>query len=182
MPGANYQEQTYNALLSIGVPAEKLNKIIDFMTEGPKADLPGGVVGKGDSLSSTGTKKTSTDFKNPATYYECGKGKQATLTAEFSEGEKDVVVYLGSTDSSDSTKLASCISLKIDGEEQTIVDKTLFKAGFGTTQQNSRTGYMFNLLGKYEFEEGQHQITVSVKSGTFNLGTIAVFDHVAPSA
>ena len=182
MPGANYQEQTYNALLSIGVPAEKLNKIIDFMTEGPKADLPGGVVGKGDSLSSTGTKKTSTDFKNPATYYECGKGKQATLTAEFSEGEKDVVVYLGSTDSSDSTKLASCISLKIDGEEQTIVDKTLFKAGFGTTQQNGRTGYMFNLLGKYEFEEGQHQITVSVKSGTFNLGTIAVFDHVAPSA
>ena len=182
MPGENYQEQTYNALLSIGVPAEKLNKIIDFMTEGPKADLPGGVVGKGDSLSSTGTKKTSTDFKNPATYYECGKGKQATLTAEFSEGEKDVVIYLGSTDSSDSTKLASCISLKIDGEEQTIVDKTLFKAGFGTTQQNSRTGYMFNLLGKYEFEEGQHQITVSVKSGTFNLGTIAVFDHVAPSA
>ena len=182
MPGANYQEQTYNALLSIGVPAETLNKIIDFMTEGPKANLPGGVVGKGNSLSSTGTKKTSTDYAHPATYYECNSGKQATLTADFTEGQKDIVVYLGSTDSSDSTKLASCITLKIDGVAQTIVDKTLFKAGFGQTQQNRRTGYMFNLLGKYEFEEGQHQITVSIKSGTFNLGTIAVFDHVAPSA
>ena len=182
MPGANYQEQTYNALLSIGVPAETLNKIIDFMTEGPKANLPGGVVGKGDSLSSTGTKKTNTDYSHPATYYECNSGKQATLTADFTEGQKDIVVYLGSTDSSDSTKLASCITLKIDGVAQTIVDKTLFKAGFGSTQQNHRTGYMFNLLGKYELDEGQHQITVSVKSGTFNLGTIAVFDHVAPSA
>ena len=182
MPGANYQEQTYNALLSIGVPAETLNKIIDFMTEGTKADLSGGVIGKGDSLSSTGTKKTSTDYKDPATYYQCNSGKQVTLTADFTDGEKDVVIYLGSTDSSDSTKLASCISLKIDNVEKTISNsKTLYKAGFGSTK-SSRTGYMFNLLGKYEFEEGQHQITVSIKSGTFNIGTIAVFDHVAPSA
>ena len=180
MPGANYQEQTYNALLSIGIPAETLNKIIDINTEGAKAELPGGVIGKGTSLSSTGTKKTSTDYTAPATYYELSSGKTATLTADFTEGEKDVVIYLGSTDSSDSTKLASCISLKIDGVEKTIVDKTLKKAGFGTTQQNKRTGYMFNLLGQYAFDEGQHQITITVKSGTFNFGTIAVFDHVIP--
>ena len=102
--------------------------------------------------------------------------------AETTAGEKDIVIYLGSSDSSDSTKLASCITLKIDGKEQTIVDKTLFKAGFGTTQQNRRTGYMFNLLGKYNLTAGNHTITISVKSGSFNLGTICVFDHVAPSA
>ena len=178
MPGKNYQEQTYNALLSIGVPAETLSKVIDIMTEGPKAELPGGKIGNAASLVSNGTKKTATDYKNPAAYYELNSKKQASLTTEVTAGEKDVVVYLGSTDSSDSTKLANCISLKIDGEEKTIVDKTLFKSGFGTTQQNGRTGYMFNLLGKYNLSAGQHTFTITVKSGSFNLGTISVFDHV----
>ena len=130
MPGKNYQEQTYNALLSIGVPAETLSKVIDIMTEGPKANLPGGKVGNGAALLSNGNKKTSTDYKDPATYYELNSKKQASLTTDLTAGEKDIVVYLGSTDSSDSTKLASCLTLKIDGEEKTIVDKTLFKAGF----------------------------------------------------
>ena len=182
MPGNNYQEQTYNALLSIGVPAETLSKVIDIMTEGPKADLSGGKIGNAASLVSNGSKKTATDYKNPAAYYELSSKKQASLTADVSAGEKDVVIYLGSTDSSDSTKLASCISLKIDGEEKTIVDKTLFKSGFGTTQQNGRTGYMFNLLGNYNLAAGQHTFTITVKSGSFNLGTISVFDHVAPAA
>ena len=182
MPGKNYQEQTYNALLSIGVPAETLNKIINIMTEGAKATLPTSKLGSGNGLSSTGTKKTVSDYTAPATYYELSKGKEASLITELTAGEKDVVVYLGSTDSSDSTKLASGISLKIDGVEQTIVDKTYFKAGFGSTQQNHRTGYMFNLLGKYSFTAGQHTITITSKSGTFNVGTISVFDHVANTA
>ncbi len=178
MPGKNYQEQTYNALLSIGVPASTLSKVIDIMTEGSKADLPGGKIGNGANLASNGNKKTSSDFKDPATYYELNSGKKASLTTDFTAGEKDVVIYLGSADSSDSTKLADCLELKIDGVKQTIVDKTLFKAGFGTTQQNRRTGYMFNLLGRYSLEAGQHTIAISVKSGSFNFGGISVFDHV----
>ena len=178
MPGKNYQEQTYNALLSIGVPAETLNKVIDIVTEGPKADLPVGKIGRDNTLISDGTKKNATDYKDPATYYQLSNGKSASLITDVTAGEKDIVVYLGSTDSSDSTKLANCISLSIDGVEQTIVDKTLFKAGFGSTQQNKRTGYMFNLLGKYNLSAGQHKVTVTVKSGSFNLGTIDIFDHV----
>ena len=181
MPGKNYQEQTYNALLSIGVPAETLSKIINIMTEGTKATLPTSKVGSGNGLSSTGTKKTVSDYTAPATYYELNSGKEASLITDLTVGEKDIVVYLGSTDSSDSTKLASGISLKIDGVEQTIVDKTYFKAGFGSTQQNHRTGYMFNLLGKYNLSAGQHTITITCKSGTFNVGTISVFDHIANS-
>ena len=179
MPGKNYQEQTYNALLSIGIPSTTLTKIIDIVTEGNKAQLPNtGKVATGSALDTDGSEKTSTDYKNPAIYYQLTSGKKASLTTDFTAGEKDVVIYLGSTDSSSSTKLASCITLKIDDVEKTIVDKTLFKAGFGTTQQNKRTGYMFNLLGKYEFAAGQHTVTIEVKSGTFNFGTIAVFDHV----
>ena len=180
MPGSNFQEQTFNALLSIGCKAETLNTIIDIMTEGAKANLSiKGVVGEGNSLSSTGTKKTSTDYKNPATYYECSSGKEVSVTATLTAGEKDIVIYLGGTDASTSTKFANCITLKIDGVAQTITNtKTLHEAGFGSTQQDSRIGYMFNILGKYSLTAGQHTVTVSVKSGTFNIGTLSVYDHI----
>ena len=181
MPGATYQEQTYNALLSIGCKAETLNTIIDIMTEGPKADLSiKGKIGKGTSLTSTGTKKTDNEYKNPAVYYECSKGKETSLTAVTTAGTKDIVVYLGSSDGSNSTRFSDCVSLKIDGVTQTIDNsKTLFTAGFGITNQNRRTAYMFNFLGQYDLEEGQHTVTIAVKNGTFNIGTICIFDHVA---
>ncbi len=183
MPGTTYQEQTFNALLSIGCKAETLNKIINFMTEGSKATFPGTEkVASGNDLTSDGTKKTTSDYTAPAVYYQCGSGKKASMTKTFTAGEKDVVVYLGSTDSSNSTKLSDRITLKIDGTAQTLATtKTLYTAGFGETQQNHRTGYMFNLLGKYNFAAGEHTVEISVKSGTFNIGTIAVFDHVTPS-
>ena len=181
MPGATYQEQTYNALLSIGCKRETLNTIIDIMTEGTKANIPTTQkVGRDTSLDSTGTRGTdSGDYSNPAVYYECSKGKEASLTAVTTAGTKDIVVYLGSTDSSQSTQFASCITLKIDGVAQTISNnKSLYTAGFGTTR-GRRTGYMFNILGQYDLEEGQHTVTIAVKSGSFNIATIGVFDHVA---
>ena len=180
MPGNNFQEQTYNALLSIGCKVETLNTIINIMTEGTKANLSvKGVVGEGNSLSSTGTKKTSSDYKNPATYYECSSGKEVSVTATLSAGEKDVVIYLGGSDASTSTLLSNCLTLKIDGVTQTITNtKNLHTAGFGNTQQDSRIGYMFNILGKYNLTAGQHTITVSVKSGTFNIATLSAFDHI----
>ena len=180
MPGNNFQEQTYNALLSIGCKVETLNTIINIMTEGTKANLSvKGVVGEGNSLSSTGTKKTSSDYKNPATYYECSSGKEVSVTATLSAGEKDVVIYLGGSDASTSTLLSNCLTLKIDGVTQTITNtKNLHTAGFGNTQQDSRIGYMFNILGKYNLVAGQHTVTVSVKSGSFNIATLAVYDHI----
>ena len=179
LPGNTFQEQTYNALLSIGCPAEQLNTIIDIMTDGQKATLPTTAkIGKGTSLSSTGTKKTSTDFKNPDTYYVLTQNKEASFTTQLTAGNKTIVVYMGSTNSSSSTKIASCISLKIDGVEKTIVDKSLFNCGFGETSNNHRTAYMFNLLGEYNIATGgQHTITITVKNNnTFNMGTICVFD------
>jgi hypothetical protein len=180
MPGKNYQEQTYNALLSIGCKPETLNTIIDIMTEGNKANIEiKGVVGEGNAISSTGNKKTSSDYKNPATYYELGNGKEANIVANVSAGEKDIIVYMGGSDASTSTKFANCLTLKIDGVEQTITNtKTLHTAGFGNTQQDSRIGYMFNILGKYNLKEGNHAISITIKSGSFNLGTICVFDHI----
>ena len=184
MPGKNFQEQTYNALLTIGCPAETLNTVIDIMTEGNKAELPNTAkIAKGNALTSTGSKKSGSDYNDPDTYYQLSSGKEASMTADLTAGQKDIVVYLGSTDSSNTTQFANCIELKIDGETQTISNtKTMFTAGFGTTAQNHRTAYMFNILGKFDLSAGSHNVTISVKSGTFNLATICVFDHVEPTA
>ena len=187
LPGKNFQEQTYNALLAIGCPAEQLDAIINIMTIGNKADMQNnGKVGKGDALTSTGNKKTSSDFKHPAAYYECGSGKQVSFETELTAGKKDIVVYLaytGSVTTSTSTKLSASIKLLIDGSEQTMTNtKNLWTAGFGSTQQDSRIGYMFNLLGQYDFTAGSHTVAISVTSGTFNIATICVFDHVASVA
>ncbi len=187
MPGATYQEQTYNALLAIGCSPETLNTIIDIMTIGNKADLSTTAkIGKGSSLSSTGTQKSGSEYKDPEIYYQVSANKEASMTDTFTSGEKDIVVYMGypnSVDTNTSTLLSSCIKLKIDGVEKTISNsKTLFTAGFGVTDQNHRTAYMFNILGKYNMTAGQHTITITVTSGTFNVGTICVFDHVVPNA
>ena len=43
--------------------------------------------------------------------------------------------------------------------------------------QDNRYGYMFNILGNYNFTAGQHTVQVGVKSGTFNIASIGVADR-----
>ena len=97
--------------------------------------------------------------------------------------KKDVIVYLGyegNVTNSTKDKLADALTLKIDGAEQAITNtKNLWTAGFGATQQDNRIGYMFNILGSYDFTAGEHTVEVGVKSGTFNLATIAIADRAA---
>ena len=177
MPGKNFQEQVYYSLLSIGIPEQTLRNVIDIMTIGNKATLPTDIaIANGNNLTNNGgTRKTSSDYKNPDVYYEIsGASKSVSTSYTITEASNiKVICYLGSTNSSDSTKLASGINLKIDGVSQTIVDKTYYKAGFGSTKQASRTGYMFNLLGAYNLSAGEHIITIAGKnSDKFNIGGI----------
>ena len=177
MPGKNFQEQVYYSLLSIGIPEQTLKNVIDIMTIGTKATLPTDIaVANGDNLGVTGgSKKTGTDYKDPDTYYQISGASQSVSTKyTLSEAKKvNILCYLGSTNSSDSTKLAAGIDLKIDGTSKTIIDKTYFKAGFGSTQQAHRTGYMFNILGSYDLTAGEHTITIAGKnSDKFNIGGI----------
>lgn len=183
MPGKNFQEQTYNALLSIGIPEATLTSIIDILTVGNKATLPNTQkIGKGTGLTSSASRKTASDYKNPDVYYPISSNGTVSYSTTTTAGEKNIVVYIGSTTVSNNTKLASVLSLKIDGNEQTIVDKTLYKAGFGTTAQTSRTAYMFQILGKYNLSAGSHTFVLTAKSSTtINVATICVFDYVTAS-
>ena len=184
LPGETFQEQVYLALRMIGVSAEKLDKIIDFMTIGEKAQIPETFkVGEGDALTSDGTKSTSSDYKAPATYYALASGKKASFKATTTAGKKDVIVYMGYTDSVDQNttkKLSASITLKIDGTEQTISStKNLWTAGFGQTRSRDRYGYMFNILGNYELTAGEHTVEITSNSNTFNVGSITIADHAA---
>ena len=184
LPGETFQEQVYLALRMIGVSAEKLDKIIDFMTEGAKAEIPSSFkVGEGDLLTSDVVKSTSSDFKAPGTYYAMASGKKVSFKATTTAGKKDVIVYMGYTGSvsqSTSTKLSASITLKIDGVEQTITNsKNLWTAGFGQTRSRDRYGYMFNILGNYDFTAAEHTVEISSKNGTFNVGSITIADRAA---
>ena len=184
LPGANFQEQTYLALRMLGVPAAKLDTIINLMTEGTKATIPNSFkVGEGADLTSSATMTTSTDYKTPGTYYAVGSNGTISYKTTLTAGKKDVIVYLGYTGNvttSTSTKLASSLTLKIDGAEKEISNtKNLWQAGFGSTQQDSRKGYMFNILGSYDFTAGEHTVEITAKSGTFNIATITVADRAA---
>ena len=183
LPGSTWQEKVYLALRMIGCPAAQLDKIIDIMTIGPKADFSANFKVSGDSdLTSTASKTTSTDFKAPASYYAVSSNGSVTYTVDTTAGNKDVIVYLGYTGSvsenDTSSKLSNYLTLKIDGENKTIGStKSLWTAGFGPTKQDSRIGYMFNILGNYDFAAGSHTIQVGVKSGTFNIATVGVANH-----
>ena len=182
LPGSTFQQKVYLALRMIGCPAAQLDKIIDIMTIGPKADFSANFKVSGDSdLTSTASKTTTSDFKSPASYYAVPSNGSVTYTVTTTAGSKDVIVYLGTTQSiqsSNTTKLSSVLTLKIDGVDQTIAStRNLWTAGFGATQQDNRIGYMFNILGNYQFTAGQHTVQVGVKSGSFNIATVGVADR-----
>ena len=182
LPGETFQEKTYLALRMLGVPAAKLDTIINLNTEGAKASIPEYFkVGEGSGLTSSATIKNATDYKTPASYYGVSANGTVSYKATLTGGNKDVIAYLGYTGSvstSTSTKLASSLTLKIDGVEQTISNtKSLWQAGFGSTQQDSRIGYMFNILGSYDFTAGEHTVELTVKSGTFNIASITIADR-----
>ena len=183
LPGATFQEKTYLALRMIGVPAAKLDKIIDIMTAGTKAQIPATAkIGEDSGLESTVSKTTKTDYKSPASYYAIPANGTISYKATTTAGNKDVIIYMGYTGSvqgnNNQTKLADAITLKIDGAEQTIAStKNLWTAGFGSTQQDNRIGYMFNILGNYAFTAAEHTVEIGVKSGTFNIASITIADR-----
>ena len=180
MPGKNFQEQTIYYLLTIGVPAKTIQNVINIMTVGNKVTIPTDiVVANGSNLATVGgTTKTANDYTHPDTYYQIsGASQNVNFKYTLSEAkEVTVVAYLGSTDSSSSKKLADGIDLKIDDASKTLTNtKTYNLAGFGSTKQNGRTGYMFNILGKYSLTAGEHTITLAGKnSDKFNIGGISI--------
>ena len=69
-------------------------------------------------------------------------GKKVSYATTTTAGKKDIIVYMGYTGSvstSTSTKISDSVTLKIDGQTQTITNsKNLWTGGFGSTKQDNR--------------------------------------------
>ena len=184
-PGEKFHNKVYNYLLSIGISAEKLNSVIDILTEGNKAegnDNQQEVILASEFEAEGATLQTSSNRAHPSSYYTLGADQ--SVTAEFNpaySASAKLVAYLGSTNSSSSLKIGESISVTLDGSEVEIDDITFADAGFGTGA--SRTYYAAIVLGDVNIVKGATEVVVTGIANNLNIGALAIIptEAVSPS-
>ena len=183
-PGEKLQNKAYNFLLSIGMPAEELDSIIDILVEGNKPEgnhnhqevilaedftPDDGMQMKTIPSSATGNASRA----HPKQYYTLGEYESVAMEFEPDyDGEAMVLAYLGSTDSSSSKKIGESITLTVDGEEIEINDITFADAGFGTGE--NRTYYAPVMLATVDCVEGATPVEIMGLANNLNIGAVAL--------
>ena len=183
-PGEKLQNKTYNFLLSIGIPAEELDSIIEILTEGTPAKgnhnkqeviLANDFVADGTEMKTIADTATGNAARaHPKNYYTLGADQtvSATFNPDYS-GEAMLLAYLGSTNSSSSKKIGEAISATLDGNEVEIdADLTFADAGFG--QGEGRTYYAPVMLGLVDIIQGATDVTVTGIQDDLNIGALAI--------
>ena len=182
LPGDSFNEQCYNALLTIGVPKETISKILDIYIEGAKPeykDYQIVVAAKNMTLAGTDLKtedKSSLTARNyPASYCTLVAGATATATFTLSEAAgKKAYIYVGNNDASTSKMINSSIQATIDGNPISIPTISFKEAGMGYCSSN-RTNYYFVELGDLGIlGAGQHSIVIKGVANNLILGNVAI--------
>ena len=182
LPGESFNEQCYNALLTIGVPKETISKILDIYIEGEKPvykDYQIVVAAKNMTLAGTDLKtedKSSLTARNyPASYCTLVAGATATATFTLSEAAgKKAYIYVGNNDASTSKMINSSIQATIDGNPISIPTISFKEAGMGYCSSN-RTNYYFVELGDLGIlGAGQHSIVIKGVANNLILGNVAI--------
>ena len=182
-PGEKLQNKTYNFLLSIGIPAEELDSIIDILTDGQKATGNNNhqevILAKDFDADGTEMKEISATATgnasraHPKQYYTLGA--EQSIEAGFEpdyNGEAKLIAYLGSTDSSDSKFIADSIAVEFDSDELEIDEISFANAGFG--QGEGRTYYAPVMLATVQVFEGYTPITITGLANNLNIGAVAL--------
>ena len=182
-PGEKLQNKAYNFLLSIGIPAEELDNIIDILTEGTKATgnnnhqqvvLANDFEGDGTEMKEIAASATGNAARaHPKQYFTLGADQ--SINAEFDPdytGEAKLIAYLGSTDSSASKFIADSIKVEFDYDEIEIDEISFADAGFG--QGEGRTYYAPVMLATVDVFEGNTPITVTGIANNLNIGALAL--------
>lgn len=181
MPGANFQEKTYNTLLTIGVPRATLDKVISILVEGNLPDNnKGQIVVEAKDMQLSGTTLVTEDKSSGvarSTPASCATlSANASMTATFTNevaGNKEIYIYVGNSDSSTSKKLNASISATIDGNPITIPATTFKDAGMGNC--SNRVNYYYVKIGDVSnLSAGEHSIKVTGIANNMSLGNIAV--------
>lgn len=177
--GDEFHNKVYNTLLMLGISNEKLDSVIDNLTEGDKAsgNDAGQVVATADKLTVTGTtlKKDTSERDNPDNYVTLNSAStKVSMTINVEKAFKgQIVAYLGNTEHSTTKKISDALTADIDGNAVSVSTMTYADAGMGNC--SNRMNYYPVILGEGDFAAGEHTLTITGKSGTMNLGTLGVF-------
>ena len=187
-PGEKFQNKVYNYLLSIGVPAEELNSIIDILVDGNKpqgnnnkqeAILAGAFASEGTDMKSIADSATGkAAYAHPKNYYTLGAEQSVSMTFNPTySGKAELVAYLGSDSNStsdfDTKKIANAISATLDGNEVYINEELTFAdAGFG--KGDTRTYYSAVQLGEVDIIEGPTEVVITGISENLNIGAVSI--------
>ena len=171
-PGKYLQNKAYNFLLSVGVPKEELDSVINILTEGTKAkgNDNNQVVKMADSFTANGTtlKTNTSNLSHPSAYYTLGNGQSVSTSLEAkASGNATIIAFLGNGNSA-STKVNTAISCTVDGSDLGISnDLTYSSVGFG--QGDGRTYYTPVMLGRLDVSEGDNlQVSIAGITTTTN--------------
>ncbi|MBO7614502.1 MAG: tyrosine-protein phosphatase [Bacilli bacterium] len=182
MPGKDFQEKTYNALISIGVSKENIAKVMSILVEGAAPTNDNGqVVVSPKDMTAEGTTvehedKVSLTARNKPEYSAVmSAGAKVTAKVNVTKaGEKALYAYLGNSEQTTSKKIGSSISATVDGNAVTIPDITFEAAGFGTCG-SGRVNYYFVKLGDLgELSVGEHTVEITGVANNLILGNLAV--------
>ena len=181
-PGELLQNKCYNFLLSIGIPAEELDSIIDILTEGTKAEgnnnhqeviLAEDFEADGTEMKVITATSGNASRAHPKKYFTLGAEQSVSVTfkPDYS-GEAKLLAYLGSTDSSASKFIDDSIALEFDGSDIEIDEITFADAGFGTGE--SRTYYAPVMLATVDVVKGDTPVTITGLANNLNIGALAL--------
>ena len=182
LPGGNFNQQCYNALITIGVPKATISKILDIYIDGEKPVYEDGqivVEAKDMTLENatllTSSKAQLTERNYPSSYVTLSKDATATVTFNIPTlANKVAYMYVGNNDSSSTKFMENAISATIDGTKIAIPSISFKEAGMGYCSGN-RTNYYFVKLGDLgAIGAGNHTITVTGVAYNLILGNIAI--------
>ena len=188
-PGEKLQNKCYNFLLSIGIPAEELDSIINILVEGNKPEgndnhqeviLAEDFEAEGTEMKEISATATGNASRaHPKKYFTLGA--EQYVSAEFDpdySGEAMVLAYLGApdsrstTDNPDTRKISESIALEFDGDETDVTEITFADAGFG--QGEGRTYYAPVMLATVDVIKGPTDIIITGIDNNLNIGAIAL--------
>ncbi|MCQ2771731.1 MAG: tyrosine-protein phosphatase [Bacilli bacterium] len=161
-PGEKFHNKVYNFLSTVGVPTEKLDMIIELLTDGDQ--VTGNdkkvIVVDGNKAESAGAKTTKTDVRGPETYTTLAKNQTATYKFNLKEAvEGKVFVNMKLASGTHSAKLSTIASVKVNGETKAL-------------SQDLPIGWQ-NITGGLGLV-GDYWIPVELTSDSFDAGEVTV--------
>ena len=183
MPGETFKNKVYNTLLSIGLSAETMAKVVenllDVTTPLGGNDKKQSVV-NADAFTGIDVVEDTSERMNPDYYCVLSNGKTATATLKAPSSKVALYAYIGSGKTSNEVFLDDAFTVKANGAELPVTHIGYIDACLGNNK-NDRPSYYFFKLGEVENVKAGDNITVALTGKTataenvIRLATLSAF-------